>query len=47
MGNIHVELDEIRTNESGGDVIQRKSERTDDGQRPIIIAHFEPSAEVS
>ena len=41
MGNIHVKLYEIWTRRSGGDVASRKSLRmTDDGQRPITIAHL-------
>ena len=52
MGNIHVKLYEIRTSGSGGDVVSRKSLRTDrrwtdDRQRPIAIYHLEPSAQVS
>ena len=47
MGNIHVKLYEIWTSGSGGDVVQRKSLRTDDGQRLITIPHLEPSAQVS
>ena len=46
MGNIHVKLYEIRTSGSG-DVVSRKSLRTDDRQRPITIAHLEASAQVS
>ena len=30
-----------------GDVVYRKSLRTDDGQRPTTVAHLEPSAQVS
>ena len=47
MGNI-----EIWTSGSGEDVVLRKrlrtdARRTDDEQRPITIAHIEPSAHVS
>ena len=33
MGNVHVKLYEIRTGGSGGDVVERKSLRTDDDAR--------------
>ena len=41
MGNIHVKLNEIWASGSGD--VYRKSLRTTDGQRPITIAHLEPS----
>ena len=53
MGNLHVKLYEI------GPVVQEEmsfeenvyrrmdGRTTDDGQRPITIAHLEPSAQVS
>ena len=49
MGNIHLKLYEF------GPVVQEEmllkervyGQRTDDGQRPITIAHLEPSAQVS
>ena len=48
MGNIHVKLYQIWTSGSGRDFVKRKSLGTrDDRQRPITIAHLEPSAEVS
>ena len=48
MGNIHVKLYEIRTSGSGGDVVSRKVYGwTDDGQRPVTIAHLEPSAQIA
>ena len=40
MGNIHLKLYEIRTSGSGGDVVYRKSLRTDDRQRQITIPHL-------
>ena len=43
MGNIHVKLYEIFTSGSEELLFKGKSLRTDDGQRPITIAHLEPS----
>ena len=37
MGNIHVKLYEIRTSGSGGDVVKRKSLRTNARQIPLFV----------
>ena len=48
MGNIHVKLYEIWTSILGGDVKKKFTDpRTQDGRRPITIAHLEPLAQVS
>ena len=47
MGNIHVKLFYIWTSGSGGDAITDGRPMTNDGQKPITIAHLESSAQVS
>ena len=46
MGIIHVKLYEIRMSGCLKKSL-RTDGRTDDGQRPITIAHLKPSAQVS
>ena len=49
MRNIHVKLYKIRTRGSGGDVVKINTDRwtTDDGQRPITIAHLDPQVSLN